>query len=199
MMPPLLPPLRYQMVEENVYRGGYPTLRNFRFLQRLKLRSIISLIPEEPTADLTEFCKSNKIKLKHFPVSKFKDRVTLNPQDVANAIEIMLDVEVSHPVYVHCLDGCQNVGTVIMMLRRLQGWAPETFTSEYMRWCKDFDAAQATALFLSEMTPTPTLTLPKKLPHWFWDCGLNIVAAKLTNIKLKAIQQPASPPPMSSS
>jgi hypothetical protein len=30
----LIPPFRFAMVEEGVYRGAYPTERNFRFLKR---------------------------------------------------------------------------------------------------------------------------------------------------------------------
>jgi hypothetical protein len=42
-----------------VYRGAYPTLKNFHFLSRLRLRSIISLTPESPSADLKYFCRTN--------------------------------------------------------------------------------------------------------------------------------------------
>ena len=34
----MFPPLRFAAVEEGVYRSGYPTLRNLRFLRRLRLR-----------------------------------------------------------------------------------------------------------------------------------------------------------------
>ena len=55
-LPPLLPPLRFAIVEEGVYRGAYPSLVNLRFLQRLQLRTVVSLLPEAPTPDLLSWC-----------------------------------------------------------------------------------------------------------------------------------------------
>jgi tyrosine-protein phosphatase OCA6 len=55
--PPLVPPLRFSLVEEGVYRGAYPSLINLRFLHRLGLRSIISLLPEPPAPHLVQWCE----------------------------------------------------------------------------------------------------------------------------------------------
>ena len=56
-LPPLVPPLRFSQVEEGVYRGAYPSLINQRFLTRLGLRTIISLLPEPPADDLRQWCE----------------------------------------------------------------------------------------------------------------------------------------------
>lgn len=34
-LPPLIPPFRFAAVEDNVFRGGFPKLRNVRFIKRL--------------------------------------------------------------------------------------------------------------------------------------------------------------------
>lgn len=51
----LNPPYRYAMVCPGIYRGAYPCLPNFRFLSRLQLKTVISLSPEEPSADIKAF------------------------------------------------------------------------------------------------------------------------------------------------
>jgi hypothetical protein len=56
---------------------------------RLKLRTIISLIPERPSADLVEFCVHQKITLYHFPVEKYSESVTLQPKTVAQILEVV--------------------------------------------------------------------------------------------------------------
>ena len=56
-LPPLVPPLRFSQVEEGVYRGAYPSLINQRFLTRLGLRTIVSLLPEPPADDLLQWCE----------------------------------------------------------------------------------------------------------------------------------------------
>lgn len=57
------------MVEIGVSRGAYPVLRNFRHLSRLRLKTIVSLIPEPPSADLVEFAKVAGIELIYIQVS----------------------------------------------------------------------------------------------------------------------------------
>ena len=47
--PPLVPPLRFSLVEEGVYRGAYPSQLNLRFLTRLGLRSMVSLLATQYT------------------------------------------------------------------------------------------------------------------------------------------------------
>jgi len=64
-LPSYIPPFRYAIVEAGIYRGAYPTVRNFRFLDRLKLRTIISLVPSAPIADLEEYCTHSGIELIH--------------------------------------------------------------------------------------------------------------------------------------
>jgi tyrosine-protein phosphatase OCA6 len=44
--PLLVPPFRFAAVENGVYRGAYPTLRNLRFLQRLRLATVVCISPE---------------------------------------------------------------------------------------------------------------------------------------------------------
>ena len=57
----LIPPFRFSAVEEGLYRGAHPTLKNFRFLRRLRLKTIISVTPELPTSDVKEFCNDEKV------------------------------------------------------------------------------------------------------------------------------------------
>ena len=66
----LTPPTRFGYVNPGVSRGGYPTLRNFRFLSRLQLKTIVSLTPEAPTTDLVLFAEMAGIKLVHFPITR---------------------------------------------------------------------------------------------------------------------------------
>ena len=64
----LYPPLRFGRITPKLYRGAYPTLKNFRFLKRISLKVVISLVPEPPTEDLVTFCASEGIELIYFQV-----------------------------------------------------------------------------------------------------------------------------------
>jgi hypothetical protein len=63
-----LPPSNFAMVDKGVYRSSFPKKKNFPFLKKLGLKSVIFLCPEEyPTANL-EFMDSIGAKLLQFGV-----------------------------------------------------------------------------------------------------------------------------------
>jgi tyrosine-protein phosphatase OCA6 len=69
----LIPPFRYAIVEDSFFRGAYPTIKNFRFMRRLHLKTIISLTPEtHPNRDMREFCEHEGITVHNFYVDKFQ-------------------------------------------------------------------------------------------------------------------------------
>lgn len=70
ILPSLIPPYRFCMVDNGIYRGAYPTLPNFRFLSRLQLKTIISLIPEPITEDLRAFSEMASINVIYIPMER---------------------------------------------------------------------------------------------------------------------------------
>ena len=84
----LIPPYRYAMVEEGMFRGAYPSSKNFRFLLRLQLQTVVSLVPQAPTAELTEFCAANNINLVHMRVDVYKEKIPISPSGVAHVLSV---------------------------------------------------------------------------------------------------------------
>ena len=88
-VPPLVPPLRFSQVEEGVYRGAYPSLVNQRFLSRLRLRTVVSLLPEPPTEDLLQWCELHAVENHAVVVMPFKkDEVTLTHERAAELLQV---------------------------------------------------------------------------------------------------------------
>lgn len=47
----LIPPENFSMVEPGVYRSAFPRTKNLAFIKKLRLKSVIPLVPEDyPTA-----------------------------------------------------------------------------------------------------------------------------------------------------
>ncbi|KAG0261967.1 hypothetical protein DFQ27_002683 [Actinomortierella ambigua] len=110
--PPLIPPFRFGTVELEVYRGAYPKQRNLRFLKRLKLRTVLSLIPDAMDDDFLQFCEEQGIRWIHLPVDKVKDNVPLTYSRTVEAIQVIINPD-NMPIYIHCLDGAYLRGGVI--------------------------------------------------------------------------------------
>ncbi|KAK8349969.1 hypothetical protein V6Z12_A06G177600 [Gossypium hirsutum] len=67
-----VPPLNFAMVDDGVFRSGFPYSANFSFLRSLGLRSIIYLCPEPYPETNNEFLKVNGIRLFQFNIERCK-------------------------------------------------------------------------------------------------------------------------------
>ncbi|XP_034702626.1 probable tyrosine-protein phosphatase DSP4 [Vitis riparia] len=133
------PPLNFAMVDNGVFRSGFPDTANFAFLQTLGLRSIIYLCPETYPEANNEFLKSNGIKLFQFGIEGYKEPFVNIPDDtIREALKVVLDVR-NHPLLIHCKRGKHRTGCVVGCLRKLQKWCLSSIFDEYQR----FAAAKA--------------------------------------------------------
>ncbi|XP_068336882.1 inositol diphosphatase DSP1-like isoform X2 [Pyrus communis] len=100
-----IPPLNFSLVDNGIFRSGFPESANFSFIQTLGLRSIICLCPEPyPEANM-DFLKSNGIKIFQFGIDGYKEPFVNIPDDtIRDALKVVLDVR-NHPVLIHCKRG----------------------------------------------------------------------------------------------
>eukprot|EP01050_Picozoa_sp_SAG11_P010255 SAG11_NODE_1017_length_6163_cov_6.440303_5_plen_283_part_00 len=170
----VIPPFRFATVEVEagagqqsygLYRSAYPSLKNIRFLLRLKLTTIVSLLPAEPVRDLTEFCETNGIRNIHFRIDRFTDEVTFTPSVMTQILEILINAD-NYPLLLHCIDGANNTGLVIMCLRKLQNWAPAPGLAEFARFVPGEVSSAHARQFLNGYHGD--IALPSKIPPWLW-------------------------------
>ena len=164
-LPLLVPPFRFGIVEEGLYRGAYPTLKNFRFLRRLRLRSMVVLSSEPLTRDLREFCDHEHIAVHSVYADKFEDAPTLTSPKVARILTCILNADL-HPLYLHCRDGGHNTGHVVMCLRRLQNWNLSVIFSEFCRYVKGGEIRLSESQFVESFKAE--VVIPRHPPTWLW-------------------------------
>lgn len=172
MLPPLYPPFRFGVVEEEVYRGAYPRDKNFQFLKRLNLKTVLSLIPEQPTEGLVKFCFENGINNLWIPVSKPKENVPLSYSKIIRCLQVLMHIENS-PVYIHCLDGTVVTGMVVACLRKLQLWPVSMAMTEYLRFISDEVVTPEEKEFVGKFNSP--IEIPVGFPSWLWK-GLSIAS-----------------------
>ncbi|XVE87712.1 hypothetical protein DITRI_Ditri19aG0009800 [Diplodiscus trichospermus] len=134
-----VPPLNFAMVDNGIFRSGFPDSANFSFLKSLGLRSIICLCPEPyPQANI-EFLKANGIRLFQFGIDGCKEPFVNIPEEtIREALKVVLDVK-NHPLLIHCKRGKHRTGCLVGCLRKLQRWCLSSIFDEYQR----FAAAKA--------------------------------------------------------
>ncbi|KAH7860308.1 hypothetical protein Vadar_011933 [Vaccinium darrowii] len=134
-----VPPLNFSVVDNGIFRSGFPDTANFPFLQTLGLRSILCLCPEPYPEANVQFVKSNGIQLFQFGIDGCKEPFVNIPEDtIREALKVVLDVK-NHPILIHCKRGKHRTGCVVGCLRKLQRWCLSSVFDEYQR----FAAAKA--------------------------------------------------------
>ncbi|KAJ1816448.1 protein-tyrosine-phosphatase [Coemansia sp. RSA 2598] len=163
---PLIPPYRFERVQNHLYRGGYPKPRNYRFLRRQRLKTILSLIPGAQDDNLVDFCKTNGIKLLAVKVQSPKENVTVTNAIVSQCLELLTDPGHA-PLYLHCLDGSNVTGVVVMCLRKLQLWRVASYQNEYLRFEQDGEIIPEESEFV-EAYKGEGLVLANPYAQWLW-------------------------------
>ncbi|OBZ86857.1 putative tyrosine-protein phosphatase OCA6 [Choanephora cucurbitarum] len=181
-LPNLIPPFRFSIVEENLFRGGYPKPRNKRFLKRLHLKTILSLIPDRLIPEMQQFCEENNIRLLHLTVDKMKeDNIPLSYNKTLMALQLIVD-PTNHPIYVHCLDGADVTGLVIACLRKLQMWSHSSAMNEFARNLHTNVISSEEFEFIENFKQFE-VTIPMTLPSWLWGGQVNF--RKHPSLRLK--------------
>ncbi|KAJ2701584.1 protein-tyrosine-phosphatase [Coemansia sp. IMI 203386] len=163
---PLIPPYRFERVQNHLYRGGYPKPRNYRFLRRQRLKTILSLIPSAPDDMLVDFCKSNSINLLTIKVQSPKENVTITSAVASQCLELLTD-PTHAPLYLHCLDGSNVTGVIVMCLRKLQLWRVASYQNEYLRFEQDGEIIPEESEFV-EAYNGEGLVLANPYAQWLW-------------------------------
>lgn len=188
-LPPLIPPFRYCLIDDGLYRGAHPSLKNMRFMRRLKLRTILSLIPEAsgPSRDLREYCEAEQVRLIWHQVDKYNDGFSHTPQLVASILSQLIDPR-NHPLFMHCRDGGHNTGLVVMCLRRLQNWSLPTIYDEFVRYTKSNEISFQEKQFVESFHAG--ISIPLRIPPWLWE---GVRHCKHPSIQLELEKDPNTP------
>ncbi|KAK4492819.1 hypothetical protein RD792_000144 [Penstemon davidsonii] len=135
----LNPPLNFAMVDNGIFRSGFPDSANFSFLQSLNLKSIVYLCPEPYPDANVEFLKLNGIQLFQFGIEGCKEPFVNIPEDkIREALKVAIDAK-NHPLLIHCKRGKHRTGCLVGCLRKSQKWCLTSVFDEYLR----FAAAKA--------------------------------------------------------
>ena len=155
-----------------MYRSAYPTGRNLRFLRRLRLRSVVSLTPEEEVSqELGAFCAAEGVARFHWRVERMREgrskSVTLGKGTALEVLEVLVN-PANLPVLVHCMDGTHVTGLVILVLRKLQNYNLGASLNECVRSLKESSAGVSAEERHFVETCKGSIVLPMTLPAWLW-------------------------------
>ncbi|ORY49869.1 putative tyrosine phosphatase family protein [Rhizoclosmatium globosum] len=130
-----IPPINFGCVEVDLYRSGQPNELNFPFLERLNLKTVVFLAPEEPNQRFLNFIDDQEIAFHHLGLLNASANAwdPISEEVVLESLELILDPK-NYPLMVMCNLGRHRTGTVIGCLRKLQRWNLTSIFEEYRRY-----------------------------------------------------------------
>lgn len=161
----VVPPENFSHVAGEIYRSSFPRVENFPFLQhRLRLKSILVLIPEAYPPENEQFLKEAGIQLFQVGMSGNKEPFVNIPSDLlTRALEIVLNPD-NQPILIHCNRGKHRTGCLIGCIRKLQNWSLTMIFDEYRRFA--FPKARALDQQFIEMYDDEEIISTAYSKHW---------------------------------
>lgn len=129
-------PLNFSQVDAGLYRSSFPRPSNYKFLSKLRLKTILCLVEDEPLpAQYIDWTDRNGIHLIQIGMpghkEAFRDGIPYGL--VGDALRLVVN-RANYPMLIHCNRGKHRTGTVVACLRKLKGWHTTRALDEYARF-----------------------------------------------------------------
>jgi len=156
--------MNFGMVADDLYRSGQPNELNFPFLEKLQLKKIIFLAPDDPSQQFLNFVDDQEIELVHLGMDTQQNPWNPISEDIViSALRIILDPS-NYPLAVMCNLGRHRTGTIIGCLRKLQRWNLTSIFEEYRRYAGS-KVRLLNEQFI-ELFDTDLVGIPEVCPKW---------------------------------
>jgi tyrosine-protein phosphatase SIW14 len=126
-----IPPANYgAVVPGSIYRCSYPEPANYEFIKDLKIKSILTLVPEPIAPEYQSFMDEAGIQHFRVHIRANKGEVRVDSCEMQRALRLLMD-RTNHPIMVHCNKGKHRTGCTVACFRRICGFDMETIREEY--------------------------------------------------------------------
>jgi len=113
----------------SVYRSSFPHEEDFKYLQSLGLKTILSLVKKDFDAAFETFMKDNKII--HVVIDMQGTKKVNIPEHIMHSIMMLALDEENYPLLIHCNHGKHRTGCAVAVIRHVAGWNTEHILEEY--------------------------------------------------------------------
>lgn len=126
-----IPPLNYgAVIPGSIYRCSYPQPENYEFIKDLKIRSILTLVPEPIAPEYQSFMDSAGVQHFRVHIRANKGEVRVDSCEMQRALRLLMD-RTNHPMMIHCNKGKHRTGCTVACFRRICGLDMDTIREEY--------------------------------------------------------------------
>jgi tyrosine-protein phosphatase SIW14 len=147
-------PTNFGTVVPGVYRSSYPQSEDYPFLEKLGLKTVVTLVQKDFPAGYKSFLNKNDIKHHVFDMTGTK-KEAIPPRLMKNILQLVLDQR-NYPLLIHCNHGRHRTGCVVAVVRKFSGWDVTPILDEYKAYAepkvRDCDVDYISAFNVREMS-----------------------------------------------
>lgn len=126
-----IPPANYgAVIPGSIYRCSYPDPANYEFIKDLKIKSILTLVPEPIAPEYQSFMDTSGIQHFRVHIRANKGEVRVDSCEMQRALRLIMD-RTNHPIMIHCNKGKHRTGCTVACFRRICGFDMDTIREEY--------------------------------------------------------------------
>jgi len=127
-----VPPANYGAVlPGQIYRSSYPKPENYEFIQDLKIKTILTLVPEALPTEYVTFMKDSGIQHFQVHIKSNKDgQVRIESCEMSRALRLVMD-RTNHPILIHCNKGKHRTGCTVACFKRIIGYELDDIVNDY--------------------------------------------------------------------
>ena len=123
----------FHKVSDRLYRGAQPTKKGFKNIEKLGVKTVVSLRSFHSDRDELE---GRKLGYEHISMKAWN----AEEEDIVRFLQIVTDTS-KGPVFVHCQHGADRTGTMVAAYRIVvEGWTAEEAATEMVEGGYGFHA-----------------------------------------------------------
>ncbi|KAK1836078.1 tyrosine phosphatase family-domain-containing protein [Podospora conica] len=139
-------PDNFGVIVPGMYRSSFPQAEDYAFLEKLKLKTIVTLVQKDFSDHFFDFVTRNGIN-HHVVDMKGTKKEEIPAHQMSSILEFVLDKK-HHPLLIHCKQGRHRTGCVVGAVRKATGWNLGHILDEYKNYAhpkpRDCDIAYLT-------------------------------------------------------
>ncbi|ROV93050.1 hypothetical protein VPNG_09432 [Cytospora leucostoma] len=159
-------PINFGTVVPGVYRSSYPREEDYEFIQKLKLKTIVTLVDKDIPETFIPFMQANGIQHQKIALQGTK-KETVPVSTMAAILQVVHDKR-NHPLLIHCNQGRHRTGCVVALVRKLQNWDLLRILEEYKTYAapkiRDCDVEYVTKFQVADVQHLALAPLAESAP-----------------------------------
>ena len=115
-------PIGFGQLSTGVYRSSYPTKKTFKFIENLKIKTLIALQPQDIKFELRDYCYTKNVEIIETDIGLNQEPFLIMSEPLINQIVNITKDQTKYPILIFCNNGKLRTSCVVGCIRKANNW-----------------------------------------------------------------------------